>query len=60
MKEKIEGENETSIRRRKGKKEIKMGKQQGLVAAIKEQQLYSLPQVAAALYSQIVAVFYKL
>jgi len=26
-----------------------MGKQQGLVAAIKEQQIYSLPQVAAAL-----------
>jgi len=26
-----------------------MGKQQGLVAAIKEQQLYSLPQVATAL-----------
>ena len=49
MKEKIEGENETSIRRRKSKKEIKMGKQQGLVAAIKEQQLYSLPQVAAGL-----------
>ena len=48
MKEKIEGENETSIRRRKSKK-IKMGKQQGLVAAIKEQQLYSLPQVAAVL-----------
>jgi len=49
MKEEIEGENETSDRRRKNKKEIKTGKQQGLVAAIKEQQLYSLPQVAAAL-----------
>jgi len=48
MKGKIERENETSIRRRKSKK-IKMGKQQGLVATIKEQQLYSLPQVAAAL-----------
>ena len=49
MKGKIERENETSIRRRKNKKEIKMGKQQDLVATIKEQQLYSLPQVAAAL-----------